>query len=124
MRSAAQRVAAGSRAGARPCGAMPTPAAQPSGATRTVVADQRVDQLRGVEDELSEGGLVAQRAGVDGGVEGCIPHMRERGWARGWYAGRQRRRFHAVPGGRAVERSAVAGRGMQARLAGRQPHLS
>lgn len=37
----------------------------------TVVAHEGVDELGGIHNELRQGGLVAQGAGVDGGVEGC-----------------------------------------------------
>lgn len=43
----------------------------PSSLPRTLVADQRVDDVGGGLHQLSQRGLAAQRAGVNGGAQGC-----------------------------------------------------
>ncbi len=45
----------------------------------TVVAHEGVDELGGIHNELRQGGLVAQRAGVDGGVESCAGQEQGKG---------------------------------------------
>jgi hypothetical protein len=44
---------------------------RPSSLPRTLVADQRVNDVGGGLHQLSQRGLTAQRAGVNGGAQGC-----------------------------------------------------